>query len=139
MSDVIVLANSDRSGYIRRDSLTRTIETPCDAVGGQVHPGTPVFGTASCCSPQRLQVARELGAPAVDSGLHRAFRQSQPVGNFLIGQLLDVAQHHRGAQRRREPIERVPEEVDAVALLELGVCARGRAPLARDRPGRRRG
>ena len=44
----------------------------------------------------------------------------QPVGDFLVGQFLDVAQHHRGAQRRRQLVERRAQQ-----------RARGRAARAR--------
>ena len=90
------------------------------AVGGQVHPDTPVFGTASCCS-RSCWIWR---ASSVRPRLMRDFTvpsgRSQPVGDLLVGQLLDVAQHHRGAQRRRQPVER-----------RRAAGARGRAARAR--------
>ena len=66
--------------------------------GGEVHPATPV----SSSSPQPANLPRQLGAAAVDAGLDGAFRQLQPVGNLLIRQLLNIAQQHRRAQRRRQ-------------------------------------
>ena len=56
---------------------------------------------------QLLDLAGQLGSAAVDARLDRALRQVQLVGDLLVGQFLDVAQHHRRAQRRRQLVERL--------------------------------
>ncbi len=127
MSDVTVLANSESSGYISRASLTRTTDDVLVAVGGEIHPETPVLRNGVLLLAQALDLAGELGAAAVDARLHGAFGQLQPIGDLLVGQLLDVAQHHRGAQRRRQRVERRAQQLHAVALLERGVGRSGRA------------
>jgi hypothetical protein len=48
------------------------------------------------------------------------------VGNLLIRQFLDVSQHHRGTQGGGQLVERLPQQLDAIALLQLRVDARVR-------------
>ncbi len=60
--------------------------------------------------------------------------RSQLVGDFLIRELLQVAQHDRLPQRGRQLGQRLADAVPQVELLELAV----RAALARDRHQLRR-
>jgi hypothetical protein len=59
----------------------------------------------------------------VDSRLHGPFRHAQLVGDFLVRQLVDVAQQDRGAQRRRERPQRFAQDPDAVLQLDARVRA----------------
>jgi hypothetical protein len=78
-------------------------------------PATPVqFPTDGADLPG------ELGAAAVDTRLDRALGQLQPIGDFLVGQLLDIAHHHRRPQRLRQRRERLAQQRDAILLLERG-------------------
>ncbi len=45
----------------------------------------------------------------------------QLLGDLLIRQFLDVPQQHRRPQRRRQLVERLPQQRPPVALLERGV------------------
>ena len=51
---------------------------------------------------QGKDLASELGASSIDSRFHRAFGHVQPIGDFLIGELLDVTHQHGVAQGRRQ-------------------------------------
>ena len=73
--------------------------------------------------PQQLDLPRQLGAAAVDPRLDRAFRQVQLVGDLLVRELLDVAQHHRRPQRVGQLLHRRAQQHDAVLLLEDGIRA----------------
>ena len=62
-------------------------------------------------------------AAAVDARLDGPFRQGQPVGDFLVRQLLDVPHHHRLAQRLRQFLQRQPQLLREIDTFEGHVRA----------------
>src|ERR1043166_3498164 len=104
--------NSDSSGYIRRDSPTRTTAMPlaCSVV---IFMRLVLLGPrpAALARPDRLvllqpfQLVGQLDAAAIDARFDGPLGQSETIGNFLVRQLLQIAQHHRGAQRDRQRFE----------------------------------
>src|SRR5262245_37809926 len=50
-----------------------------------------------------LQLTPHCVAPPRDSGFDSPQGNVQYVGNFFVTQILDVAQHYRGAKRRIDP------------------------------------
>ena len=115
-----------RAGEVRQQRIHQAGLADADdgdalgAVGREVHPRTP-----STSSRSRCDLAGQFGAAAVDARLDGAFRQLQLIGDFLVGQLLDVAQHHRaraasaaappwpGAAARRDRAVRAPRRRSA--------------------------
>ena len=79
-------------------------------------------------------MAGELQTATVDAGLDGAFRQSELVRDFLIRKLLEIPEHDRFAQRRRELGKRLADALAEIDLLEFAV----RTALARHRHQRRR-
>src|SRR5713101_8084402 len=147
--------NSDRRGYIRRDSPTLTTAMPlaCSVVMF-IQELLPLLDTRpdraalrSRAGPDRLvllqapQLVRQLDAPAVDAGLDGPLGQPEAIRNLLVRQLLQVAQHDGGAQRDRQRFERFAELGAQVLVLGLRVGPAGgrrrlqvvRVDVARDR------
>jgi hypothetical protein len=56
-------------------------------------PATPLI-----ISAQLPDLTRQLGPAAIDARLDRALRQVQPICDFLIRKLLEIAQDHRRAK-----------------------------------------
>jgi hypothetical protein len=52
------------------------------------------------------QSVPELGAAAVDPRSDGAELEPEHVGDLLVGQTFDVAEHHRGTELRSQRIER---------------------------------
>src|SRR6478672_8064565 len=158
MSWVTAVENSDSSGYIRRDSPIRTTATPFAfsvvrfiRYSAQSLPGSLVPSLTRGRAPappqhrllvlQTFQLARQLEPAAIDPRLHRALRQPEVVGNFLVRQLLKVAQHDRRPQRVRERFQRLLQLRAQILVfgeriwraLARGRLQVGRVHLARDR------
>src|SRR5512143_1059355 len=148
MSEVIAEENSDSSGYISRDSPTRTMAIPCAlSVERFIRYSTQLVSAGSFARAQSRggghpsNLARKLDAPAIDPGLHRSFGQPETLRDFLVRQLVQVAHHDRRLERERQLVERLAEHFAQVALFELperarvGGCGRELAgiDLARNR------
>src|SRR4029450_11702937 len=90
---------------------------------------------------QPFQLTREFEPSSVDSRLDGPFRQAQPVGDFLVRQLLQIPKHDSGAERGRQLAERHPQQLPEILVLRRSVrSARGsrrlqvvRSHTARDR------
>ena len=83
---------------------------------------------------QPPQLVRQLDAAAVDARLDRSLGQPEAVGDFLVRQLLQVAQHDGRPQRDRQRFERLAELGAQVLVLGLRVrpaLARGRLQVVR--------
>src|SRR5215467_14310761 len=107
--------NSESSGYIRRDSPTRTTAIPlaCSVVIFMrlvpLHRVAVVFHRAPAGASlarfdrlvllQAFELVGQLDAAAVDARLDRALGQPEAVGDFLVRQLLQIAQHDGRAER----------------------------------------
>jgi hypothetical protein len=128
MSDVTVLANSDSSGYIRRSFVDPDDGDTLGAVGREVHRAVrsgradhgarPWSVAVSCCSRRRAICRASSVRPRLIRDLTVPSGTRSFSANLLIAQLLDVAQHHGRAQRRRQLVERRAQQRDAVAPLE---------------------
>src|SRR5215831_7365535 len=119
-SAVIAAEKSDRIGYIRRGSPTRTIETrPLFSVVRfiSVHSTHSAFSTgAEIVAAKLLDLPRELVPPAIDPRFDGAFRQTQLVRDLVVRQLLDVAHQDSRSQRLRQRAQRFTQEFHAIAL-----------------------
>src|SRR5437764_346273 len=70
-----------------------------------------------------LDLPGQLGAPAIDTRFYRAFGDTEPLGDFLVRQLMNVAQQHSRAERRREAAEPFSQQPDPVLRLNARVRA----------------
>ena len=98
-------------------------------VGGEIHAVTPFWRTPRpACSRSRTICRASSVRPRLIRDFTVPSGSSQLVGDFLVGQLLDVAQHHGRPQRRRERFERFASKRYAVVPFEDSVrrwrCAR---------------
>jgi hypothetical protein len=66
---------------------------------------------------QALQLPRQLEPAAVDARFHGSLRQTQPVGDLLIRELLQVAQDDGGSQRAGQNLQRLTEQDAQVLVL----------------------
>ena len=89
---------------------------------------------------QRLDLPCQLGPAPVDARLHRAFGDAKLIGDFLIRQLVNIAQQHRGAKRRRQRAQRFAQQRHPILQLDSRIRVeprrfgldRGRVDLARE-------
>src|SRR5688500_7194377 len=68
----------------------------------------------------RLQLSdlpRQLETSAVDPRFHRAFGQLQLVRDFLVRELLQIPQHHGGAERGGQLGQRLAQQLAQVRML----------------------
>ena len=131
MSSVAAVAKSDRIGIGQTRLLHAQDDDIADMRGRDVH-SVPPRGPGRSAGPSRLKTTKltgEFKAAAVDARLHGALRQMQAIGDLLIRELLQVAQHDGLLERRRQLGERLADQMAQVELLELAV----RPALARHR------
>src|SRR3954471_13479688 len=67
------------------------------SVGCRLSPGPSL----SC----NAQLLPQMLAPAVDARAHRAERAAHDLGDLLVGEPLDITQHHGSAKVRRQGVE----------------------------------
>ena len=83
---------------------------------------------AAARRPAARDLPRQLAAAAVDARFHGAFRQRRAARRFPGTTAPGCRAAHRVAQRRRQLVQRLAQQLDAVALLERA----RRAPGPRD-------
>src|SRR5579859_783521 len=111
MSFCTAAENSDSSGYIRRASPTRTTAIPLACSVVIFIRLVPLHRIAGGAAPARfdrlvllqsLELVRQLDASAVDARLDGPLRQPEAIRDFLVRQLLQIAEHDGRAERHRQ-------------------------------------